>query len=386
VRSLLTTLGIVIGIMTIIAIVAIVEGLNRSFADQLSAIGQGVIYVQKFPWASNDWRKYRAYPDLGFKEYRAIAAETKNILGASPILMDHVTVKYENRKLEMLSVSGVNEQYGDIRGMEMHLGRNLSAMDVTSNRFVCVLGWEVAEKLFGLRDPIGRRIRVGRDWFQVIGVAAKRGDFFDQNLDQFVMVPYTTFEKSFEYAKRHFTIVVKAADATRIEDVKDELRALMRRVRKVPLNKPDNFAINEADVLKDLYQKLTGGLYAAMFAVAGISLLVGGIGIMNIMLVSVTERTREIGVRKALGARRRAILLQFLFEAMVIAAAGGVLGSLLGSGAARLVDAVTPLPARVTTWSVVLGIAFSSAVGMFFGLFPARAAAKKDPIEALRYE
>jgi putative ABC transport system permease protein len=385
-RSLLTTLGIVIGITTIIAIVSIVAGLNYSFANQLSAIGQGVLYVQKFPWASNDWRKFRAYPDIYWKEYYAIAGEATGVAGLSPLLSDMKTIKFEDRKIERIQVLGVNEQYAIIRNVFPETGRNFTALDVAHGRYVCILGYEVAERLFGLRDPIGRRIRIGENSFEVIGVISKRGDFFDQNLDQFVMLPHTVFVKTIRAERRYFSIGVKVADTTQIGVVKEQIRGILRRVRKVPFNKPDNFSINEVDLLRDLYEKLTGGLYAAMFAVAGISLLVGGIGIMNIMLVSVTERTREIGVRKALGARRRSILLQFLFEAMLISSAGGVLGVLLGALAAHLVDRFTSLPARVETWSAVLGLAFSSAVGIFFGLFPARAAAKKDPIEALRYE
>jgi putative ABC transport system permease protein len=385
-RSLLTTLGIVIGIMTIIAIVAIVAGLNNSFANQLSAIGQGVLYVQKFPWASNDWRKYRAYPDIYWKEYNAIVAEATGIAGITPLMFEPDVVKYENRKLQNIPVSGVNEQYATIRNVFPYVGRNFTALDVTHGRNVCLLGFDVSEKLFGVRDPIGRSVRVGENWFEVIGVIDKRGDFFDQNLDQFVLLPYTTFMKTIRRDRQYFSIAVKVADTTQVGVVKEQLRGILRRVRKVPLSQPDNFSINEVDLLRDLYEKLTGGLYAAMFAVAGISLLVGGVGIMNIMLVSVTERTREIGVRKALGARRRAILLQFLFEAMVISTIGGALGVLFGALAARAVNAFSPLPARVETWSALLGLVFSSAVGIFFGLFPARAAAKKDPIEALRYE
>ena len=385
-RSLLTTLGIVIGITTIIAIVAIVEGLNDAFSSELESIGQGVLYVQKFPWANNDWRKFRFYPDITLKEYDAIMKDAALVSGASPMRYTRQTVKWKSRKMDLVQVSGVNEQYALVRGVFPAKGRFFMRSDVDRGRAVCLLGHDVAEQLFGVRNPIGRRIRVGRGLFEVIGVIAERGDFFDQNLDQFVLLPHTTFAKTIDRSRDSISIAVKVSDPTMIAAAKDELRAILRRVRKVPLNKPDNFSVNEVDVLRDLYNKLTGSLYAAMFAVAGISLLVGGIGIMNIMLVSVTERTREIGVRKALGARRRWILLQFLFEAAVIASVGGVIGVACGAGVAQLVAAVTPLPASVKTWSVVVGILFSSAVGIAFGYFPARAAARKDPIEALRYE
>jgi len=387
-RSLLTTLGIVIGITTIIAIVSIIEGLNDTVAGELEAFGQGVLYIQKFPWASNDWQKFRSYPEIAWPEYNVIAAEARTIAGLSPIKYTSKQVKWRNRKLDSIEVNGVNEQYAMIRGAFPALGRFFAPFDIASGRSVCILGFKVAEELFGVRDPIGKRIRVGKNSFEVIGVIGERGDFFDQNLDNFVLLPHTTFSKTMESWRRGFTIVVKARDTSPagMAATRDELRSLLRRVRKVPLSKGDNFSVNQIDVLRDLYKKLTGGLYAAMFAVAGISLLVGGIGIMNIMLVSVTERTREIGVRKALGAKRRAILAQFLIEAVVISSLGGVIG--VGGGAliARLVASVTPLPASVKLWSVLVGIGFSGVVGIFFGIFPARAAAKKDPIEALRYE
>ncbi|NLH50384.1 MAG: ABC transporter permease [Myxococcales bacterium] len=385
-RSLLTTLGIVIGITTIIAIVSIVEGLNESFSDQLANLGKGVLYVQKYPWANNDWRKFRNFPDVTMKEYNAILAEAHSIVASSPIRGSRETVKWSNHKLEGVQVMGGNEQYTTIRAVYPYLGRNFTDLDAKAGRYVCLLGYDVAEKLFGLRDPIGQHIRVGGTSFEVLGVMSKRGDFFDQNLDQFVLLPYSTYTKVISEDHHGLSIAIKIDDRVPLSQAKDELTGIMRRVRKLPLTEPDNFAINEVDVLRDLYNKLTGGLYAAMFAVAGISLLVGGIGIMNIMLVSVTERTREIGIRKALGARRRWILFQFLFEAMVIATAGGAIGVLFGSLAARAIAAFTPLPAVVKTWSVVVGLVFSSGVGIFFGLFPARAAAKKDPIEALRYE
>ena len=384
-RSLLTTLGIIIGISTVIAIVSIVEGLNDAFAAELSAIGQGVLYVQKFPWASHNWQKYRGYPDIGWEEYDAIEKQSKYVTGITPLRSTMKSVKWSNRKLEMIQVMGVNEQYAHIRNVFPKIGRNFLPVDVSRARNVCMVGHDVAENLFGLRNPLGKKIRIGLNTFHVIGVIAERGDFFDQNLDNFVIVPYSTFIKTMD-KRRGFSIALRVVSAEKIPAAKEELRGILRRVRKVPLNKEDNFSINEVDVLKDLYDKLTGGLYAAMFAVAAISLLVGGIGIMNIMLVSVTERTKEIGIRKALGARQRWIMLQFLLEAVIIASVGGLIGVRLGGALATLIASLTPLSASVETWSIVLGLGFSSMVGIFFGLFPARAAAKKNPIEALHYE
>ncbi len=381
-RSLLTTLGIVIGITTVIAIVSIVEGLNDAFSAELASIGQGVLYVQKFPWASHDWQKARHWPDITMKEYRAIERDAKFISGLSPMAGTLATVKWQSHKLEMIQVLGVNEQYAAIRNSFPAVGRNFMKLDSDRARHVCLLGHDVAEKLFGPRNALGEYIRVGTESFMVIGIIAKKGDFFDQNLDTFVMVPYFTFLRSMQN-RRGLSIVARVVSADKIEAAKDDIRGILRRVRKVPLPKDDNFSINQIDVLKDLYDKLTGGLYAAMFAVAFISLMVGGIGIM---LVSVTERTREIGVRKALGAKPRWIMLQFLLESIILASIGGIIGIQLGAAVAKLVAAVTPLSASVKTWAVLLGLGFSSTVGIVFGFFPARAAARKNPIEALHYE
>jgi len=384
-RSILTTLGIIIGITTVIAIVSIVDGLNDAFSAELKSIGQGTLYVQKFPWGSHDWRKYKNYPDVGWKEYKAIDRYATLISGASPIKHARKPMKWSNRRVKSVSISGVNKQYASIRNIFPAAGRNFSHLDIERARNVVLIGHDVAEELFGPRNPVGQKVRIGIDSFTVIGVMSERGDFFDQNLDEFALIPYTTFNKTIGH-DRHFTIIVKVIDPSKIEQAKDELRGILRRVRKLSFVKEDNFAINQVDVLKDLYDKLTGGLYAAMFAVAGISLLIGGIGIMNIMLVSVTERTREIGVRKALGAKSHWILIQFLIESVILALLGGAFGVCFGAGIAKLVASVSPLPATVRLWSVITGFLFSSFVGIIFGIFPARAAAKKNPIEALRYE
>jgi putative ABC transport system permease protein len=251
----------------------------------------------------------------------------------------------------------------------------------------------VATNLFGDASPIDQVIRIRKVPLTVVGVLARKGqNMSGQDQDDIVLLPISTARKrvlgatALAKSRSVGSISVKVRQGVDMKDAEEKMRELLRQRHRLQPGQEDDFNVRNLSEILQTQEESSRVLAMLLAAVASVSLLVGGIGIMNIMLVSVTERTREIGVRKALGARRRAILLQFLFEAMVIAAAGGVLGSLLGSGAARLVDAVTPLPARVTTWSVVLGIAFSSAVGMFFGLFPARAAAKKDPIEALRYE
>ena len=384
-RSLLTTLGIVIGITTVIAIIAVITGLNKAFSRELSSIGSNVLYIQKWHWASNDWSLTRKWKDIGDKELRAVQAGMTQSDKASPVLSTVRKVKYKGRKAEDTFISGAGEGYGEIRGVFPASGRYLTQIDHRGARNVAVIGWELAERLFRQESPVGKSIQIGGRKFQVVGVLEKRGDFFDMNLDRIVIMPIESFMKNFG-RQRSLTIVVRPKNPEQPQGAIDELRSIMRRARHIPFGEPDNFAINQVDTLRELYDKLTGGLYAAMFGVATISLIVGGIGIMNIMLVSVTERTKEIGIRKAVGARRSNILVQFLIEAILLSILGGIIGVAAGFAISWVVDAVSPVPARVEWWSVALGLGFSATVGIVFGAYPARRAATRDPIVSLRYE
>ena len=384
-RSFLTTLAIIMGITTIVAIVSVIDGLNTSVFKNISAIGSSTIYVQKFGWMSRDWEKYRNRRDIGFEELTALETQVTQAEAFTPAFFTGRTVKYEDRKIEFVALSGVSEQYVNVGLTEPSAGRFFSALDVESTRDVAVIGATVADELFGKQNPLGKKIRVGGKRFKVIGILSKRGDFFDMNLDTNVIIPYTTFQKKFG-SHRSMSIMIKPVNPADTSVLEDEITAIMRRTRGLRFNEENDFAINKVDALTDLYRKLTGGLYAAMFAVGAISLLVGGIGVMNIMLVSVTERTREIGVRKAIGAKRRHILYQFLVESVTLSMVGGILGVLAGFALAGLVDAFSPVPARVQVWSIFLGLGVSSFTGLFFGIFPAYRASRLDPIEALRYE
>jgi putative ABC transport system permease protein len=387
-RSLLTTLGIVIGIMTVIAIISVIQGLNASFANELfsTGLGGGVLYVQKYPWASDDWAKYRKFKDIGDKELNALLPGGRTFSEVAPVYNGSQTIRFGKKKLELVQIVGSTDKYQTIRNVTPAAGRGLVPDDIAHNRKVVVIGWDVAEKLFGKKNPIGNRLRIGDTAFRIVGVLDKRGEFFDQNLDQLVLLPIGAFRRTFGHHHRSLSIMVQVANPENTEATIDELRAILRRVRKVSFDAEDNFSINKIDVLQDLYEKLTSGLYAAMFGVAAISLLVGGIGIMNIMLVSVIERTREIGIRKALGAKRSDILWQFLIEAIALSILGGIIGVSSGFGIAKLVAAVSPVPASVELWSVALGLGFACITGIGFGIFPAMKAAKKPPTEALSYE
>ena len=383
-RSLLTLLGIIIGVTTVIGILSLTQGLDKAFGEQISSLGSDILYIQKFSWFDRDgWEKFRNRKDLTIKEVDALKEYTTLVKAVSPAVDTRKTVKYGNRSLERVNVVGTDEE--KTSGAYPEFGRDLSVMDVENRRNVCVIGWEVAEKLFEGKDPTGKRIKIAGHSFKVAGVLEKRGSVFGHSLDNDVKIPIGVFFKLFG-RHRWITIEVKVKDPALMEETKDEIRGILRRVRKVPPGKEDDFSINQMDLIMDMYKKLTSALYAAAVGVGAISLLVGGIGIMNIMLVSVTERTREIGIRKAIGAKKRNVMWQFLIESVVISGVGGIIGILLGFGLGKLISSVSPLPATVTPWSIFLGIGFSSSVGIFFGLYPASKAAQLNPIEALRHE
>lgn len=385
-RSILTTLGIMIGVTTVITILTLINGLDSAFSEQISNLGSDNLYVSKLPWAAGmDYFKYRNRKDITTKEANAIAEQATLVRAIAPMAWTRRTVKHKNQSVNGVSINGTNDQYKDVANAYPEFGRFMTAFEVKHRRNVCVLGWEVATKLFKEETPLDKKVYIGGFPFRVVGVLEKRGDILGENLDANIYIPLGAFYKIFG-TRRSLLLRIKVVDAALIEEAKDELRGILRRVRKVPPEKEDDFAINQQDMLTSLYNSLTAGLYAVAVGIGAISLLVGGIGIMNIMLVSVTERTREIGVRKAIGARKRDVLWQFLVESVVISAVGGIIGISLGFLLGKLIEGISPIPAGISIFSITVGLGFSSAVGIFFGLYPATKAARLDPIEALRYE
>ncbi|MFQ5604958.1 MAG: ABC transporter permease [bacterium] len=385
-RSILTTLGIMIGVTTVITILTLINGLDSAFSEQISNLGSDNLYVSKLPWAAGmDYFKYRNRKDITAKEANAIAEQATLVRAIAPMAWTRRTVKHKNQSVNGVSINGTNDQYKDVANAYPEFGRFMTAFEVKHRRNVCVLGWEVATKLFKEETPLDKKVYIGGFPFRVVGVLEKRGDILGENLDANIYIPLGAFYKIFG-TRRSLLLRIKVVDAALIEEAKDELRGILRRVRKVPPEKEDDFAINQQDMLTSLYNSLTAGLYAVAVGIGAISLLVGGIGIMNIMLVSVTERTREIGVRKAIGARKRDVLWQFLVESVVISAVGGIIGISLGFLLGKLIEGISPIPAGISIFSITVGLGFSSAVGIFFGLYPATKAARLDPIEALRYE
>jgi putative ABC transport system permease protein len=392
-RSFLTILGIVIGVMTVIGMVSIIQGLNKSFLSELQSAGSDIISVQKYEAVQMGERseEERTRKDLTSDDARAIeegAPLVKAVAVSTYVsVFDQIEVKYQSAKSDSAMVIGMNDKWPVVMSLYLpRLGRFITAAELDRTARVCVLGSELADVLFPMTNPIGKEIRVGPEAFTVVGVLTKRGQMFGQSRDNFVGIPITTLMKYFRYEKDGLEFIAVPRRSEELAETIEQVRNVLRQRRKVPYGKPDDFAIMTQDTLVDLYNQLTGAAYLVMVVISSIGLLVGGIGVMNIMLVSVKERTREIGIRKAIGARSSDIMRQFLIEAIFLTGSGGVIGVLVVFGIALLVRAATPLPAAVTWWSVFLGLSVSAAIGLFFGIFPAQKAAHMDPIVALRYE
>ncbi len=386
-RSFLTLLGTIIGVASVIAVVSFVEGMNQYVTNKLLNAGANVFWVDKYGFITTQeaFEDAQRRPDVTLDDADALAKTVVHAAMIVPEVGTSAPVRYRSKVVRGIGVQGKGIGYDVVSDLTIGSGRHLAPLDDQRRRDVCVIGPEVAEELFANLDPIGRAIRVGEREFEVVGVTKAKGKLFGQSQDRFVVVPIRTFMKHW-MERGSLTINVKSADAASIDLAQQEVRNVMRARRHLRPGAPDNFGISTAETYLELYRTLTGGIFIVTIGVAAISLVVGGIVIMNIMLVSVTERTREIGVRKALGARRRDILGQFLVEATTLSLAGGVIGVALGGSLALLVGAVSPLPAALSLPAVGLGIAMSTLVGVFFGSYPAVRAARLDPIESLRYE
>ena len=387
VRSLLTVLGTVIGVMSVITIVSIIEGMNSYVSERLLEEGSNTFYVDKFGLIT-DYEQYldaMNRKDLTIDDARALERNATAIEVVGSISQSRSDVRYRSREVSNVDVMGVDEGYQPARGIEVEYGRFVSREDVVRRRAVCVLGADVKDKLFAGLDPMGKEVRVGRHTFRVIGVAEKKGSLLGMSQDSNVMMPLTAFHKAFG-SRSPVSLVAKARDQESLELAQDEARSILRARRKVPFSKPDDFGIMSAETFMEIYKNFTSTAYLVTVGIAGLSLLVGGIVIMNIMIVSVTERTKEIGIRKAVGARRADIMFQFLIESLILSGSGGLIGVLVGVGIALLISNVTPLPAAIKGWAIIMGLLVACGVGGFFGIYPAARAAKMDPIVALRYE
>jgi putative ABC transport system permease protein len=389
-RSFLTLLGIIIGVTTVITVVTIIQGLNRYVKYQLFAFGSNTFTVQRAPEIITNLklaqemlkRKHIEYDDyLYLKAHAKISEMIEAEYGRSG------NVKFGSKTLADIRITG--ESAGNVltgRTMEVEAGRFLSNDDESYARQVCVIGYDIKKELFPYENPVGKWLTANDRKYRIVGMVKGMGKILGMSLDNFVRIPITTFRKYYSSRSRSLTINIKARDVESLAAAKEEVRTIMRSRRQLGFNQEDDFALEDSQTFIDFYNNLTRTLYMAMIAVASISMLIGGIVIMNIMLVAVTERIGEIGLRKAVGARRRDILIQFLIESSSISAVGGLIGITLGFLFAKIISALTALPAALEPWSVAVALLMSSSVGLFFGIFPANRAAKLDPVVALRSE
>ena len=387
-RSFLMLLGVILSVSTLILVVALIAGMNQYFATRIANLGSNVFLVLKFGIISDSKEMLKAERrnrDITWEDYEALRDNLK-LPQAVGVQADGIAnVHSERQSLEDVDLRGVTANIGDMDVEEVATGRYITDTDNEHRDLVCMIGANVAEKLFANTDPIGKVLTIDGQEFQIVGVAKRIGNAFGQSRDNFVYIPVATWLKIYG-RNTSLHINIQARGPEWMARTEEEARVLMRARRHLGPNDEDNFAVLGSDSLMSLWKNLTGTLASGMVGLVSIFLVIGGVVIMNVMLASVTERTREIGIRKSLGAKRRDILLQFLVESTVMTLVGGAIGVFIAWMLAVIVRSATPVPMTVPFSAVAVAITISSAVGVFFGVYPARKAARLDPIEALRYE
>jgi putative ABC transport system permease protein len=387
-RSFMTVLGNIIAVTSIIAVVSLIQGLNGAVKDAiLSEVEADAFVVNRRPVTLNeeDEERTRNYPRVTLDDAEAIREFSPLVKAVMAEAGGTGAASYRANILESLSVRGVTREYLSFTTFKIALGRFISPSEIDRNRPVAVLGWDAADRLFKGVDPLDKIIRIEGSHFRVVGVSEKKGAIFGQSQDEFAVIPLGAFQKIFG-ARQSLNITVKPKDPSLVDAAMDDATVALRIQRRLRPKDENNFGMFTSETFLQIYRDATSKIFAVLVGVVALSLVVGGIVIMNIMLMVVTERTQEIGLRKALGARRRHITWQILTESVTLSVAGGIVGTSLGFLAALLIAALSPLPATVQWWSVALGIGMTAAVGLFFGLYPAQRAARLDPIEALRRE
>lgn len=391
-RSILTILGVTVGVLTVMIMVSIIQGLNKSFAEQIEALGSNIIFITKFDpsFGRMPGQEERTRKELTMEDAQALRDEVPSLVGVSPIrrkLSD--TVRYREKQTDTPIVYGVTQYYEFVQSAYVNEGRFVTDTDQHERLNIVIIGRDVKKALFPDEDPIGKEVKIGGNPFHIVGVMSNLGSFFGQSRDNAVFIPITTFEKYYKDLQMPevvFVMVARPENRAVVKPAMEEIKDVLRRRRQVPIGGKDNFGISSQDSLLDIYNQLTGATYLVLTAVSAVALMIGGIGVMNIMLVSVTERTKEIGIRKAVGATHFNILSQFLIEAVVLTAIGGIIGLAVGEVVSLLINAYSPLPAFVPVWAILVGIGMSAGVGIVFGMYPAWKASRLDPIDALRYE
>ena len=388
-RGVLTTLGIIIGVMGVITTMTAVNGLANNFKESVSVLGTDVVYVSRMPWIiRGNFFEFRNRPNVTLKDARELEHGLRGGAVVNPSVHTQRSIKYASRTLDDIDVIGTTEKQMQVSASVPELGRFLTAFDTLASKPVAVVGADIRTRLFEGIDPLNKEMKIGRTTFRVVGVMEKQGSagfFGGPNFDSQIFVPITAFTKSFGGSERDINVAVKAPPAMALDEFEYEVIGEMRKIRKLTPGEKDDFSLNKMDSLVAVFNNVMGVVLLIGMVITGISLFVGGVGVMNIMFVSVTERTREIGIRKAIGAKKRSILIQFLFESSTICLIGGLLGLAVAFGLTELIDR-TLMPASLSPGIVLVALLVSIATGVLSGIVPAHRAAKLDPIEALRYE
>jgi len=387
-RSFMTVLGNIVAVTSIVTVVTLIQGMNGMVADAIvSDIGADSFTVQRRPpiFNEDDEERARNNPLITIDEAEAIRRFSPLIASVAAQANQNASVSYRTEEVDNAQIQGVTSSYSDFSTFGVETGRMMSQVEVDRGQQVAMLGWGLADRLFGEINPLDKTIKIAGINFRVVGVSEQKGSFFGNSQDNYAVIPLGAYQRLFG-ARQSLQLMVKPTSTDLMPAAMDDATVALRVSRRLKPKEPDNFGILTSETILNLYRQVTSGIFAVLVGIVALSLVVGGIVIMNIMLMVVSERTREIGLRKALGAKRKDIMTQVLTESITLSTFGGLIGIGLGSLAATAIAAFTPLPARLEMWSVVLGIGITAAVGLFFGAYPASRAASLDPIEALRRE
>jgi len=387
-RSGLTLLGVMIGVMSVMTIISALEGMMDSIENDLARLGPSTFVVQKIGIVTSDemWLEKIKRKPIDFDAVKLIEESCTNCEKISPRAFQSARVKYKNDALRNVFVVGATANYIDIVDLEVEQGRFHSYEEDTYHKRVVYIGDQIRESFFEGLDPIGKEIKIGPYGYTIVGVSKKIGSTFGENQDNFVVIPLSAYTKQFGFPRRGLSMVIKANSVAVLEDAMDETRVILRAQRHVPFDKPDDFDMMTADSILELLNSLTKIFRFGLVGISSISVVVGGIVVMNIMMVSVTERTREIGIRKSLGAKQKHILTQFLFESLIITLTGGLIGIIAGFLIAKSLVGMIGMQISPSAVAIFTGLSISTGIGLIFGIYPAMKAAKLDPIKALSYE